>query len=84
MRRALSSESGFLECLDLGLGLFGSLPSLRDHGSGVTEEDEWMGVLGFVEDGFREGRSGIVVRKEDLRLRFRDSIAVAADSRFGY
>lgn len=66
MRRALSSESGFLEFFDRGLGLLGSLPSLRDQGSGVTEE--WIGILGFVEGGFGEGRSGVVVRrKEDLR-----------------
>jgi hypothetical protein len=66
MRRALSSESGFLEFFDRGLGLLGSFPSLRDQGSGVTEE--WMGILGFVEGGFGEGRSGVVVRrKEDLR-----------------
>lgn len=53
MRLALSSESGFLEFLDLGFGLVGSLPSLRDHGSGVTEEEEeeeWIVVLGFADE----------------------------------
>lgn len=66
MRRALSSDSGFLGFLDLGLGLLGSLPSLRDQGSGVTEE--WMVILGFVEGGCGEGRSGLIERrKEDFR-----------------
>lgn len=80
MRLALSSESGFLEFLDLGFGLVGSLPSLRDHGSGVTEEEEeWIVVLGFVDEGdLLEGKSGIgsgmLVRKVDLKLRFRESI----------
>lgn len=43
IRRALSSDSGFLAFLDLGFGLEG-LPSLRDQGSGVT--DEWMMKIG--------------------------------------
>lgn len=66
IRRALSSESGFLRFLDLGFGL---LPSLRDQGSGVIEQlqrkvvafglDLWIwGVLeggGFEEDGILRG-----------------------------
>lgn len=70
MRRALSSVSRFLGFMYLGLGFVMSLlllPSLRDQGSGVTEE-EWIGILGFFEGGFGQGRSGVVVkRKEDFR-----------------
>lgn len=65
MRRALSSESGFLGCLDLGLGRSG-FPSLRDQGSGVTEERTLTWILG----GFVEGDavvSGLVHRKEELK-----------------
>lgn len=56
IRRALSSESGFLGFLDLGLGFVG-LPSLRENGSGRTEER--MRSLGGLEGGFgrvNEGR----------------------------
>ena len=90
MRLALSSESGFLEFLDLGFGLVGSLPSLRDHGSGVTEEEEeWIVVLGFVDEGdLLEGKSGIgsgmLVRKVDLKLRFRESICFTVYTVFRY
>lgn len=40
MRRALSSESGFFWCLDLGFGLsrFFGLPELRVHGSGLRQQ----------------------------------------------
>lgn len=51
MRRALSSESGFLGCFDLGFGLlrFLLLPSLSVHGSGVTEQETVVGFgLGFL------------------------------------
>lgn len=51
MRRALSSESGFLACFDLGFGLFRFLllPSLSVHGSGVTEQTNMVGFgLGFL------------------------------------
>lgn len=58
MRRALSSERGFLGFLDLGFGRSGWLPSLRDQGSGLTDEEDGFTmifiltlvvVLGFVE-----------------------------------
>lgn len=42
MRRALSSESGFLGFLDRGLGL--SRPSLRDQGSGLRDERRGRGL----------------------------------------
>lgn len=51
MRRALSSESGFLGCFDLGFGLLRLLllPSLSVHGSGVTEQETVVGFgLGFL------------------------------------
>lgn len=74
IRRALSSESGFLGFLDFGFGLVGS-PSLRVQGSGVTEERIWfLGLDGF--EGKRvlwNGRKGVLVRKEDLR----ESIGIA-------
>lgn len=76
MRRALSSESGFLGFLDLGFGLLGS-PSLRDHGSGLT--DDLTRILNFV-DGFegngfdRYGKTRLLQRKDD----FSDSIFVSS------
>lgn len=64
IRRALSSESGFFAFMDLGLGLLGSLPSLRDQGSGVTEER--MRIFKGLDEGWRgDDRNGTVVRKKE-------------------
>lgn len=73
IRRALSSESGFLGFLDLGLGFVG-LPSLRENGSGRIEQCMCMGILGFVVGNFGRGSRWVVEKKVDLRLR--DSIFV--------
>lgn len=75
IRRALSSERGFLGFLDFGFGLASLLlllPSLSDQRSGVIEKTMVVGLSecldGFV-DGFLRGggRSKEVPRKEDLR-----------------
>ena len=69
MRRALSSDSGFLEFLDLDFG-FSRLPSLRVHGSGVTEDKTITGLV--LDLRFFEGLegwvlNGVVQMKEDFR-----------------
>lgn len=73
MRRALSSESGFLEFFDLGFGLLRLLlfllPSLRVQGSGVTEHTKVQVdfELDFL-DGFEDGIfKGVEKIKEDFR-----------------
>lgn len=70
IRRALSSESGFLGRFDLGFGLltFLLLPSLSVHGSGVTEQETMvcfgLGLLVGLCDG---DFNGVEQRNEDCR-----------------
>lgn len=82
MRRALSSDNGFLGFLDLGLGFVG-FPSLRDHGSGCTEkereeeeeEESLMGALWVVEGSLGrvgKGRSWSVL---ETKVELRESIS---------
>lgn len=53
MRRALSSESGFLGFLERGFGLLLLLllPVLRVHGSGEMEQWIWVMEFGFLRGG---------------------------------
>lgn len=74
MRRAFSSESGFLGFLDLGFGLL-KFPSLRDHGSRETAQEMVVALgfdLGVLFWDFGNGElKGVVQINED----FRDSMS---------
>lgn len=71
MRRALSSDRGFLGFFDIGFGFDGSVPSFNDQGSGLILEKDLIVILGFVLVGFGkenlEGRSWVGARKLELR-----------------
>lgn len=60
MRRALSSERGFLGFFDLGFGLLRleELPSLRDQGSGLMEQSNVGFRVPFLA-GFGGGFNGV-------------------------